>query len=76
MEERFTDFVSGCEMGVMQPGGGRRNVQYDLIFVCQLELGREIIEGFFFLLSMGKTRRAREGSRAHLERLESVLDPS
>lgn len=30
------------------------NVQYDLVFICELELGREIIEGFFFLLSMGE----------------------
>lgn len=33
-------------------GGGTEDVQDDLVFVCELEFGREIVEGFFFLLSM------------------------
>lgn len=34
---------------------GMENVQYDLVFVCELKLGRDIIEGLFFLLSMGES---------------------
>lgn len=29
------------------------NVRDDLVFICELELSREIVESFFFLLSMG-----------------------
>ena len=60
-------------------GGGRRgDVRYDLVFVGELELGREIVEGFFFLLSMSMMMGENGVQRVstHRERLESVLDPS
>jgi hypothetical protein len=41
---------------------GTANVRYDLVFVCELELGREIIERLFFLLSTGETARKARGS--------------
>lgn len=50
---------------VRRDGGGTEDVQDDLVFVCELEFGREIVEGFFFLLSMdvGGGQRRRDKGR-------------
>lgn len=63
---------------VRRDGGGTEDVQDDLVFVCELEFGREIVEGFFFLLSMdvGEVRGAGTRDGADLECFESVLDAS
>ena len=50
------------------------DVQYGLITVRQLELGGEIVEGFFLAVDVVSWASMKEV--AHLECLESALDPA